>query len=56
MEIKLKIVDFPQFGPLLAAAPAWLEQVTQSDYEASKAEKELFGAILALSEIGNKET
>ena len=56
MEIKVKIVDLPQFGLLLSAAPAWLKQVTQPDYEASKAEKDLFGAILAISEIGNKET
>ena len=56
MEIKVKIVDLPQFKLFLSAAPAWLEQVTQSDYEVSKAEKDLFGAILAISEIGNEET
>lgn len=50
MVAKIKITDLPAFDLFRQAAPAWMKQVTQADYKATEAERNLFGAIMTIVE------
>ena len=50
MTVKIKVLDLPAFDLFKVAAPAWMKQVTEPGYTATKEEAELFGAIMEIAE------
>mgnify|MGYP003635569991 FL=1 len=55
MIVKIRVMDLPAFDLFKLAAPAWMKQVTEPDYKATKEEAELFGAIMEIAESNSEE-